>query len=305
MTVALPKVRVGDPIRYQALSLFPLFSDVPSHVDYRLSPAALADHSVTVEEVSAAGSVPTLLVENKSDARVLFLEGEELIGAKQNRILNTSVLITGHSKVQIPVSCVEQQRWAYRSRYFTASESYSPSRIRRALKESVAKSLRAQRGHTSDQGRVWDIVSDLHSQHGVVSQTSAMSDAYDQHQQTIADYQERLKYVDSAIGLAVAVGDRVLAVDLFDKASTCQQVWNRLISGYVFDSLDADRATTCATTEAVEQLIDSLTACDWQVTQAVGEGEEYRAESSDGHYASALLFQDTTLHGSIVAAMPG
>ena len=57
------------------------------------------------------GSVPDLLVENRGDVRVLFLEGEELIGAKQNRILNTSVLVAAHTKVKIPVSCVERGRW--------------------------------------------------------------------------------------------------------------------------------------------------------------------------------------------------
>ena len=78
MVVALPKLRVGDPVRHEALSVFPLFSDTDSRVDYRLSEAALADESLLVEEVSDSGSVPDLLVENKGDLRVLFLEGEEL-----------------------------------------------------------------------------------------------------------------------------------------------------------------------------------------------------------------------------------
>ena len=67
---------------------------------------------VTVEEVSESGSVPNLLVENKGDIRILFIEGEELVGAKQNRVLNTSVLIAAKSRVKIPVSCVEAGRWA-------------------------------------------------------------------------------------------------------------------------------------------------------------------------------------------------
>jgi hypothetical protein len=45
-----------------------------------------------VEEVNQGGSVPDLLVENKSGSPVLFLEGEELRVAKRNRVLNTSVL---------------------------------------------------------------------------------------------------------------------------------------------------------------------------------------------------------------------
>ena len=111
MSIAFPSIRIGDPIRHEALTVFPLFSEAISEVQYRLSDVALADESLLVEEVSEGGSVPELLVENKGDERVLFLEGEELVGAKQNRILNTSVLVAAHTKIKIPVSCVEQGRW--------------------------------------------------------------------------------------------------------------------------------------------------------------------------------------------------
>ena len=80
-----------------------------------------------------AGSVPELLVENMGDIRVLFIEGEELVGAKQNRILNTSILVAAKSKTKIPVSCVEQGRWGYKSKFFGSSGSHSPSKLRYAL----------------------------------------------------------------------------------------------------------------------------------------------------------------------------
>src|ERR1700688_4615921 len=104
----LPDVRVGDAIRHEGLAVFPLFSASDVSVDYLLSDEAIQAGSLTVEEVSEGGSVPNLLVTNQGDSRVLFLEGEELRGAKQNRVLNTSVLIAAHSKTPIPVSCVEQ-----------------------------------------------------------------------------------------------------------------------------------------------------------------------------------------------------
>src|SRR5512137_2174245 len=134
MSVAFPNVRVGDPIRHQALSVFPLFDGFQAPVEYLLSDEGIGSGTVTVEEVSEAGSVPDLLVENKGDVRVLFLEGEELVGAKQNRILNTSVLIAAHSRVKIPVSCVEAGRWRYRSRLFGSSGSHCSSRLRHFLK---------------------------------------------------------------------------------------------------------------------------------------------------------------------------
>ena len=163
MSVALPEIRVGDPVRHESLSVFPLFTDARGDVDYLMSDTALGNESLLIEEVDQAGSVPDLLVENKGDVRVLLLEGEELIGAKQNRILNTSVLIAAHSKIKIPVSCVEQGRWGYKSRYFGSSGSQSPSKLRRTLKASVSKSIKEERGHRSDQGEVWREVESLHN----------------------------------------------------------------------------------------------------------------------------------------------
>src|SRR5580693_4631956 len=118
---AFPEVRIGDPIRHESLAVFPLFIMEPGgNVDYLLSDEALAGGAVTVEELNEAGSVPNLLVDNQTDALVLFLEGEELRGAKQNRVLNTSVLVAAHSRTTLPVSCVEQGRWRYRTKHFVS-----------------------------------------------------------------------------------------------------------------------------------------------------------------------------------------
>ena len=70
MAVAFPEVRVGEPVRYEALSVFPLFSGVESPVEYLLSDEGIASGCVTVEEVSEGGSVPNLLVENKGEIRI-------------------------------------------------------------------------------------------------------------------------------------------------------------------------------------------------------------------------------------------
>jgi hypothetical protein len=41
----------------------------------------------------------------------------------------------------------------------------------------------------------------------------------------------------------------------------------------------------------------------WELTDAVGEGVEYRCESPQGDHASALVLDDAVVHGSIVAAV--
>ena len=303
MSVALPKIRVGDPLRHEALAVFPLFSESNGEIDYRLADAALADESLLVGEISEGGSVPDLLVENRGDRRVIFLEGEELVGAKQNRILNTSVLVAAHAKIKIPVSCVEQGRWGYKSRYFGSSGSHSPSKLRRALKASVSQSVKQERGYVSDQGEVWQAVACLHSVHGVASASGAMSDAFHAYDDRIGDYREKLKYVEGASGVAVAIGEKVVAIDVFDKPATCQKVCDRLLSGVVFDALEAGASEKAASVADVEQLVATTAELPWEKSQAVGEGEEYRAQSVGGDHASALAFDETIVHGSVVAGV--
>ena len=63
-----------------------------------------------VTEVSQGGSVPDLRLINKSANKLLAVDGEELIGAKQNRIVNATFLIAANTEIIIPVSGVEQGR---------------------------------------------------------------------------------------------------------------------------------------------------------------------------------------------------
>ena len=130
-----------------------------------------------------------------------------------------------------------------------------------------------------------------------------MSDAYDMHRGRIEEYQERLKYVEGATGAAVAIGNKVVAFDVFDNPATCQKVWSRMLSGVVFDALEAGESDQVATTVDVEQLLGAVPNLSWEKAKAVGEGDEFRAESDTGDHASALVFDQALVHGSVVAAV--
>jgi ARG/rhodanese/phosphatase superfamily protein len=300
MAVTFPQVRVGEPLHFKTLSVFPLFTEPKGSVEYVLADEAIRDQLLTVQEVSEGGSVPELLVENKGDLRVLFIEGEELVGAKQNRILNTSILVAAKTKTKIPVSCVEQGRWGYKSKFFGLSGSYSPSKLRYALKASVAQSLKTRGTRHSDQGAVWNQVGELHAMYCVESSTHAMADAFDAYKDQVSEFQEQLKYVEGASGIAVVIGKKVVGCDLFDKPSTCRKVWDRLLSGLVFDALEAKQEGETAETRDIDQFLKTTSDAAWQPTAPIGEGEEYRAEFGDGEQASVLTFHDSLVHGSVL-----
>src|SRR5262245_32415074 len=115
ITEALANLRLGEPAAFRNLIVFPLFGCNDRAPEYLTLDEALEQGLARVTEVSEGGSVPELAFENDGARRVLLVDGEELVGARQNRVLNLSILVAPKSKVVIPVSCVEQGRWRYAS----------------------------------------------------------------------------------------------------------------------------------------------------------------------------------------------
>jgi hypothetical protein len=299
---AFPETRIGTPIQHESLTVYPLFTETSASVQYLLGDEAIASGNVTVNEMNEGGSVPELLVDNQADAFVLFLEGEELKGAKQNRVLNTTVLLAAKSKTKIPVSCVEQGRWRYISRYFASAGRHSSPKLRKILKMSVSASAAAGSGHVSDQGEVWKEVGRQSRFFKTPSPTGAMGDTYEAQMPKLNDFRERLKYVEGAAGLAVAVGGKVVSIDVFDKPATCQKVWDRLLTGMVMDSLETPAAADQIDGDLVQQQLAALRQAAWQSSPPVGVGEEFRAELDKDRHASALTCEGNMVHGSLVCA---
>jgi hypothetical protein len=298
----LTDIRIGQPARFGPLTVFPLFCEASRPVEYVLSDEGMEAGTVTVGEVSQQGSVPELIVENKGLCRALFLEGEQLVGAKQNRILNTSVLVPAQARLTIPVSCVEAGRWRRTSAFFTPSKHVSPYHLRHGLKGAVTRSLKENLGHRSDQGQVWDEVRKQQEALSVESGTSALADTYETYEERLTEARQAMQHVPGACGLVVAIGPQVVTADLFDKPATCEKVWGRLLSGMMLDSLAGAQADGSPDPAQVSQFLDEARNAAWTQARAVGEGDEYRAEF-DGKVGSALLLDGALVHGSVVAGV--
>jgi hypothetical protein len=129
-----------------------------------------------------------------------------------------------------------------------------------------------------------------------------MSDTFESNRPLLAEFQERLGYVEGATGVAVVVGQKVVALDLFDNPATCKKVWKRLLSGVVLDALEAKPSDQVADSPDVAALLSQLQGAPWQENAAVGEGKEYRTDAIPGTHASALFVGDSMLHGSVAVA---
>ncbi len=98
MCVEITDVRVGEPQACGGVTAFPLFADHSSSLDYLLAGEAMAAGTLAVREVSEAGEILCLLIDNGGDRPALFVEGEEVRGGKQNRVLCSSVLVSVYKK---------------------------------------------------------------------------------------------------------------------------------------------------------------------------------------------------------------
>src|SRR5260370_2924087 len=107
------QIEIGRCGEFRSLTLFPLMRrSVPvPEMDYLVVEDGIAHGKVRVTELHAGGSVPELRLENNADLPVLLVDGEELVGAKQNRVLNLTILAPAKQTTVVPVSCVEAGRW--------------------------------------------------------------------------------------------------------------------------------------------------------------------------------------------------
>ncbi len=180
MKVALSKtlkqVEVEEPVSHGCLHLFALTGGPSEEDGLTLLEDAIEEGSFRLEELGESGSVPELRVINGGATPVLVLEGDELIGAKQNRVVNSSVLVAAESELVLPVSCVERGRWSRRSRAFASGRATPHLSLRHLKSRSVHDSLRRGRGHRSDQGAVWEEVDRLAYLHASPSPTDALQD---------------------------------------------------------------------------------------------------------------------------------
>src|SRR5207248_892772 len=205
-------------------------------------------------------------------------------------------------KTVLPVSCVEQGRWRYTSRHFAPSGGHSSSKLRGVLKSSVTRSAYSGQGHGSDQGAVWAEVTRQMTALGSSSPTGAMSDTYEAHRNTLREHLARLGYPEGAVGLAVAVGDKLVMVDVFDAPQTCSKVWPRLLTGVVLDAAESPDPVTPPASGVVDAAIAELQAGPWRPVTAAGAGEEYRGEPAGRWHGSVLAHGGVVVHGSLVLA---
>ncbi len=273
---------LGAPLVFENLAVFPLFKRGRGGLDYLVLDDALEDNTARVTEVSEGGSVPELLFENHGEAPVLLLDGEELVGAKQNRVLNLTILAPPNAAITIPVSCVEAGRWAWRSRKFHSASRAQYASLRSKKMAQVSSALAAEGVAFADQGAVWDDISVKMRRMNATSDSEAMSDIYEQYQDRLESYVGAFSVKEDQVGAVFAIDGQARGVEIFDKATTFERQFKKLLRSWGLDAIDSPMAGhPLVDVDEIEGLLDDVTRVESRSYEAVGLGDDVRLEGED------------------------
>lgn len=302
----LRQLHLGHATSADALTAIPLYAPPPVHpLPYALLSEALTAGSLSLHE---RGAVDRLRARNRARSPVLILEGDHVLGAKQNRTIISSALLGARGEAELPVACVERGRWAGASEKFDGAATVVPATVRRVVKTSVTSSLLRARGphaRVADQAGIWEQIAVQQRRLRVVSATSSLAHTFTAHASSLCALSAALPYPLGATGVALALRGELISVDVFDQPRTCQHYWPQLIEGAAVDALAEPRRTGAPRVEErVRELLARLAQAPWHEVPAIDQGRELRV-ALDEVSASALLADGAVLHfGAAPAVLP-
>ena len=188
------------------------------HVDENLAAEHYAEHvdkPFYAELIEFITSSPTL---------VLVLEGETLVGCKQNRVVTRTVLMAAHTTVILEVGCMEQGRWHFTSAQFRSGASPSEWKVRREIKSSVISSRSAGRPPALDQGALWARMEEELDAAKVRSSTRDYSALIEERRRKADELLAEVRPVDGQVGVLALSSGELIGLEVVGS----HEMWSRL-----------------------------------------------------------------------------
>jgi hypothetical protein len=294
--LALSEVEVGQPVTARNLTMFPLIAARSTEPAYTVLPEALSRGTARVSETGSAGTVPELKLVNEGPLPVLLLDGEELLGCKQHRILNLTILAPAKKELLIPVSCVERGRWHDTTEFFAASKHSLYAGLRARKTAHVSRNLAAAGMRSAAQSEIWEDIALKSERLGSQSSTGAMEGIFKQREADIRAYRGAGRTVEHQVGAVFAINGRIVGLELFDAEKTCAGYLEKIASGYALDAIDYYTPLhPVASREDAGRFLERVAREPEERFPSIGIGEDVRINGGR-LTGAALVAQGRTVH---------
>jgi hypothetical protein len=282
-TTTIPRAsrrfHLGEPQIAGPLSIHPIFGP-------RSGLRLMGLHRAVSAGVSIAetGNVNLTLVHNPTDCPVLLYEGELIVGAAQNRVIDQPVLVPARTDLQVGVSCAEQGRWDVgEADVFTPSADLLDPSLRAAKRAHANRSASAR----PDQAAVWREVSERLVAGGVDSPSETVTDLFAARRGELDSVAAEIELRDGQLGAVTLLNGCPLALDIVGSRRVFADLHDQLVHGYALRALDTPhrRLPSAARLSATaDRFLSTALAADRRWIPNVGMGDAYKlvAAPADG-----------------------
>jgi hypothetical protein len=273
-------LHVGEPDVFESLAVYPVFGPEPEQP--YVSFAQGREQGAAIKEIESGASVNDVVIENPMQTPVLLFEGEEVLGAQQNRTFDLTVLVAGGSKLRLPVSCVEAGRWdgSRHLESFTPAPQTAYAELRRVKAMRVHENIATGAPARADQSEVWENVNEKSVRMNARSATGAAHDIYENHRSRLGEFVGSVDLHERQSGALVAIGGRFVVLDWVSRPEVFASLHTALVQGYALDALEADE-TKAPEPEDAKSFISLASAARTSERDGIGLGREVRFAESN------------------------
>lgn len=276
---------------YGNVSIIPLKSQGSNDVDILSLKKGLELGLVVVKECEHS-TVNTVMVTNNAVTPLILVDGDEITRAKQNRIVNSTILIPPKTTMPVSVSCTEHERWHFKGKdsnnHFSYSKYFANSDTRRAKSANLYE-------HDDCQAVVWDSISSVESRTGFRSHTAALNDSYENVMKDKEECLEYFKLLDEQTGLIAIVDGEIRGVELFANHRMYKDYHDKIIRSYIIDSINTENIENNLSDKEIKDIVANISDSKFREDETKGLGESFKFANDYGT-GSALVYDGEVIH---------
>lgn len=286
------------------LELHPLIGPGDGQAGWLAAGEAVEQGKLEIVE-QGAGEVGELLARNLCGRPVLLVEGETLVGCKQNRVVAHTVMVAPGRTVVVPVGCMEQGRWSRAQGAFAMGATRMEPSLRR---KTVAETIHHRRiaGRPSlDQGRLWEEVAACQDLHGMPSPTGDYHETLQRREAETRDSVQRAASLSDQVGIVALWRDRLLGLELVGHPGAWKAMAQRTIASYALAAGSMERREpddeAASPERTAAEWIEAVRAARITVRPALDLGRDLEL-AGPGFVGSALWHEEAPAHLSVFSA---
>jgi len=246
--VEIDGLMIHSPFEYENLQLFPIIGKAGlNERDYITLSEAMKNNMVKLNET---GSVNELSIDNMSSAYVFIQAGDIVKGGKQDRTLQTDLILPPKAMgVALNSFCVEQGRWRQREGeevgYFSVSERNLASRDLKFASKKIGNQSQVWSKVKEQQSKLNENVSEKYdSDINVANEISETSYQLTLENDKLEEYKIEYKTklidilkTDGIVGIAYAVNGEVYGLDAFNNDKLFMDLSDKMIDAFIIEAI--------------------------------------------------------------------